>query len=275
MINFLHNFNPNPIILDLGIVQLNWYGFFISLGILVALLISLSLGIKRGIKKEEILDISFWLIIFGVLGARLYDVLLEIPFYIKNPFQIIKIWQGGLAIHGAIIAGVLTIFFISKKNNLNFWKISAIFAPGLALAQAIGRIGNYFNQELFGKATSLPWGIPIALENRPLELINETHFHPTFIYESLGCLLIFFILLKINQTKAKSLKDSIVSYDYLVVALYMLLYSMLRFSLEFIRVDYSPVILGFKVPQITSLLMAALAVFIIVNKYVFQKKEKI
>lgn len=273
MINFLHNFNPSPTLLDLGFVKLNYYGFFISLGILVALSLAIEMGKKRGFKKEEILDISFYLIIFGILGARIYDIFLEFPFYLNHPWQVFKIWQGGLAIHGSILAGIITLYILSKKKKINFWRLSAIFVPGLALAQAIGRMGNYFNQELFGQATSLAWGIPIALENRPLNFISQTHFHPTFLYEALGSIIIFFILLYLSRLQLNRFDNKTASLNPLIVSLYVLLYSILRFSLEFIRIDYAPTFLNFKVPQVTSLLMAALAVFIIVNHYVFQKKS--
>ena len=273
MIKILHNFIPNPTILNIGFIQLKWYGLFMSLGILLALMVSIFLGKKNGIKKEDILDISFWLIIFGIIGARAYDVLLELPFYLKNPFEIIKIWKGGLAIHGAILSGILSLLFFSQQKKINFWRLSSIFVPGLALGQAIGRFGNYFNQELFGKATNLPWGIPILLENRPLQFINYEYFHPTFIYESIGSLIIFFILIYLHKIKLSRNKNN--RFDSLIVCVYMLLYSILRFSLEFLRIDYSPMILNIKTPQLISLLIALVAIFIIANNYVFQKEKNI
>lgn len=260
---------------SLGPLQINWYGFFVSLAMLVALFITLKIGEKRKIQKEIILDLFFWVIVFGVLGARLYDVILELPFYLKNPGQIIKIWEGGLAIHGGIIAGLLVIIFFAKKTKISFWKLAAISAPGLALAQAIGRFGNYFNQELFGLPTTLPWGIPITQINRPLEFLGETYFHPTFIYESLGSLIIFGILTFITYKQLKTKKEGKSSFDILLVTLYMLLYSILRFSLEFIRIDYSPLIFGLRTPQVISLIMALTAIFIMTKTYVIQKKERL
>ena len=260
---------------NLGPLQINWYGFFVALGMLIALFLILKIGEKRKIKKEFLLDLFFWTIIFGVLGARLYDVILELPFYLKNPGQIIKIWEGGLAIHGGIIAGLLVFIFFAKKTKISFWKLGAISVPGLALAQAIGRFGNYFNQELFGLPTNLPWGIPIAQINRPLEFINETYFQPTFIYESLGSLIIFAILIFISYRQLKSEEEKKHRFDILLVTLYMLLYSILRFSLEFIRIDYSPLIFNLRTPQVISLIMAISAIFIIIKNYVVQKKERL
>ena len=258
---------------NLGPISINWYGFFISLGMLLAIIITIKLSKMHKLPKEKIIDLSFWLIIFGILGARIYDIFLELPFYLDNPGQIIKIWEGGLAIHGGILAGVLVLLFFAKLEKINFWILSAVSVPGLALAQSIGRFGNYFNQELFGLPTKLPWGIPIQQFNRPLEFITETHFHPTFLYESLGSFIIFltliFLIIKFNKKE----NGEIIKNSTLIVSVYMLLYSVLRFFLEFIRVDYSPVIIGLRAPQIFSLIMASIAIFIIIKNYVFSQKK--
>ncbi|MFH1822860.1 MAG: prolipoprotein diacylglyceryl transferase, partial [Patescibacteria group bacterium] len=156
MFNFLHTFQPERILLNLGPFHIYWYGFFVVSGLLLGILVSLKLASYYKIEKNKIIDLIFWVILGGIIGARIYHIFLELPYYLNNPLDMIKIWQGGLAIHGAIIAGVLIIWYFSKKHNLNFWLISAILAPSLALAQAIGRWGNYFNQELFGLPTNLP-----------------------------------------------------------------------------------------------------------------------
>lgn len=272
MINFLHNFNPQALMLDLGLFQLNWYGFFVSLAMLAGLLITFQLRPKNLISQEKLLDLIFWLIVVGLLGARLYDVLLELPFYIKHPLQIFQIWKGGLAIHGGILAGLVFLILFSKKEALNFWKITAILTPGLALGQAIGRFGNYFNQELFGRPTNLPWGIPIELANRPLDFISYTHFHPTFLYESLGSFFIFIILFILIKKLLKTNENKKIIFSSSIVATYMLLYSILRFSLEFIRIDYAPNLIGLRVPQITSLLIIMFAIVILIKNYVSKKK---
>lgn len=257
MFSLLHNFIPNPILLNLGIISIHWYGFFIVLGIISALILILQLAKKNNINSEHIWDLSFYLIFFGILGARIYEIFLEFPYYISNPHQIIKIWEGGLAIHGAIIAGAITLFFFTKKNNLNFWKLAAIVVPGLALGQAIGRWGNWFNQELFGLPTSLPWGIPINLYKRPLEFIGYNFFHPTFIYESFGLILITLfltlIIYKNNLTKKVAMR---------VLASYLALYSVLRFGLEFIKIDHTPIFLSLRWPQIISLAIILVATII-------------
>ncbi len=268
MINFLHTFNPNPVLISLGPIQIYWYGLFIVLGILAAIAVSLKLAGYYNIKKSIIVDLSFWLIIGGVIGARIYHVLLELPFYIKYPLNIFKVWQGGLAVHGVIIAGLLIIWFFAKKHNLNFWLLTAIMAPGVALAQAIGRWGNYFNSELFGYPTDLAWGILIDIMKRPVEYISAEFFHPTFLYESLGSFLIFLILISLHIWIIKTKKFSY----FLLLTSYLIIYSALRFSLEFIRIDNTPQIWGLRWPQIISLIIILLTVILIIYKI---RKDKL
>jgi phosphatidylglycerol:prolipoprotein diacylglycerol transferase len=260
MFSWLHNFIPEPILLNLGPINLHWYGLFVALGIFLGLIVSLKLSNYFKIKKEIIWDLGFYLIIFGLIGGRVYEIFLEFPFYLKHPAQIIKIWEGGLAIHGAIIAGLLTIYFLAKKYQINFWKLSAVTVPGLALGQAIGRFGNWFNQELFGLPTSLPWGIPINLENRQLEFISQNFFHPTFLYESLGLIIIFISLLSIIYYHRGNLTNRI---NILISIFYLFSYSVLRLLLEFIKIDKTPTILGFRWPQIISLIIIIISIIII------------
>jgi len=271
MFHFLHTFQPHTILLSLGPIHIYWYGFFIVLGIIIALLITLRLAKYYNIDSNLVFDLVFWLVIGGIIGARIYDVFLQWSYYTDYPWQIIKIWQGGLAIHGGIIAGLIITYLFSKYKKINFWKLSALFVPGLILAQAIGRWGNYFNQELFGLPTNLPWGIPINIINRPLNYISLAYFHPTFLYESVGCLLIFLFLITINIYFIKKNKLNTVFFTWLV-GLYMILYSVLRFSLEFIRLDETPYFLGLRWPQIISLVIISLSIFIIYYAVVQKKK---
>jgi len=216
-----------------------------------------------GIKKEKIIDLAFWLILGGVVGARVYHVFLEWPFYLSHPLNIFKVWQGGLAIHGAIIAGLVIIYIFGKKNRISFWLLAAIIAPGLALGQSLGRWGNYFNQELFGYPTDLPWGIPVDFMNRPLEFISVEFFHPTFLYESFGNFLIFLILLAVHVwiIKKKEFKQSRYA---LCVMCYAIFYSLLRFFIEFIRLDSTPEFLGLRWPQVASLIIIILSLAVLV-----------
>jgi phosphatidylglycerol:prolipoprotein diacylglycerol transferase len=264
MFSWLHNFYPQPNLLTLGPITIHWYGLCIVLGIIGALALTLFFAQRFSINQEKIWDLSFYLVLFGIIGARIYEIFLEFPYYSTHPEQMIKIWQGGLAIHGAIIAGLITVFFFVKKNHLDFWQLSAIVTPGLALGQAIGRWGNWFNQELFGLPTNLPWGIPIALENRPAGFLEYNFFQPTFLYESLGSLLIAgFLFWRLNRQGTILKRRSAIR----ITTAYLIFYSLLRFSLEFIRLDDTPLVLGWRWPQIISLIIIALAVILYLSTF--------
>jgi phosphatidylglycerol:prolipoprotein diacylglycerol transferase len=271
MLSFLHNYQPQAIIFSWGpYINIHWYGLFIVLGIAVALYISLKLSAAYGLSKDNLYDLSFWLIINGLLGARIYDVFLEFSYYLNNPWQVLAIWRGGLAIHGALIAGLLTIIYFSRRFKVSLFKISACLLPGLAFGQAIGRFGNYFNQELFGLPTNLPWGIAIEITKRPETYAAYQYFHPTFLYESLGCLFIGLILLFINRRQLSGVKAE----KYLEIksfSFYFIAYSLLRFSLEFIRIDYAPEVFGWRWPQITSLLIIAI---VLLNDFLIYQHDK-
>ncbi|MFA5359588.1 MAG: prolipoprotein diacylglyceryl transferase [Patescibacteria group bacterium] len=257
MINFLHTFNPSPILFSFGPINLYWYGFFILLGTLAAITVSLYLAKLYNLKTEIIIDLAFWLIISGIIGARIYDVILEWSYFSNHLLDIFKIWQGGLAIHGGIIGGALALYFYAKKYNYNFWQLAAITVTVLPISQAIGRFGNYFNQELFGYPTSLPWGIPIDLIHRPWQYFDYSYFHPAFLYESIGNLIIFLILIFLQILIIKKQKISTLNYKLFVIG-YIFLYSLLRFFLEFIRIDETPIIFGWRLPQLLSFIIILL-----------------
>ena len=238
----------------IGPIHIYWYGLFILLATLAALTVCLYLAKLHNLKTDIIIDLAFWLIISGLIGARLYAVLLELPYFLINPLNIFKIWQGGLAIHGAIIGGFIALWRFAKKNNFNFFQLASIIVTALPLGQSIGRWGNYFNQELFGYPTARPWGIRIDIINRPLNYLNNQYFHPAFLYESIGNLIIFIILIFLQIWLAKKQKLSELNYP-LFMASYAILYSLLRFAAEFIRIDATSIIFGLRFPQLISLLI--------------------
>jgi phosphatidylglycerol:prolipoprotein diacylglycerol transferase len=266
MFTFLHAFHPSPILLSLGPVHIYWYGFFIMLGTLAALTVAVYLAKFYQIKTDTIINLAFWLIIGGIIGARFYDVFIEWPYFSAHPGDILKIWQGGLAIHGAIIGGAIALWWFAKKHSHNFWQLAAIVITALPLAQAIGRWGNYFNQELFGYPTGLPWGIPIDPASRPWQYINYDYFHPAFLYESFGDLFIFIILILLQIWLIKNQKFMNKCYV-LCVMCYVFLYSLFRFSLEFIRVDPAPIVLGLRFPQLVSLAVIIICLIYPVMKF--------
>jgi phosphatidylglycerol:prolipoprotein diacylglycerol transferase len=281
MFNLLHNFNPDPLLFSIGFLKIYWYGFFIVLAFLIAFFLIIFLTKKYNIDKKIIIDLVFYLFIFGIIGARIYDIFLEWRYYLNNPIDIFKIWEGGLAIHGAILAGIIVIIVFVKKykgmnqKENNFFRIASIIAPALALGQAIGRWGNYFNQELFGSPTSSFWGIFIDPINRPIDYYSFSYFHPTFLYESVGCFIIFIILIIYHLVIIKKNKISFKN-DFIIVSLYFILYSILRFSLEFIRIDFAPVFLGLRWPQIMSLILILAFIILYVKLYLYKNcKNKI
>lgn len=262
MINFLHNFLPQPISLHFWFITIYWYGIFIVSGILAAIFITIQLAKKIKIKSDDVFDLGFYVVIAGVIGARLYAIFLDWPYYLNNPGEMIAVWHGGLAIHGAILGGVLAALFYCWYYDKSFWLWADLAVPGLALAQAIGRWGNYFNQEVFGLPTNLPWGIPIEINNRPLEYLSNQYFQPTFLYESLlnilNFLILYFIFRKIYFLKDSKKKSG------LVFLIYLMIYSLIRLSMENLRIDQTLEIYGWRWPVIISyflFLFSAIAIY--------------
>jgi len=255
MIDFLHTYTPDPVLISIGPVNIYWYSLLIIVAIILAIFVVVRLGRKYQIKTDQIIDLSFYTIIFGILGARLFYVLIELDYYLVHPIEIFKVWQGGLAIHGAIIAGIIVVYVYARKNKQSFWLWADITAPAIALGQAIGRWGNYFNQELYGRPTDLAWGITIELQNRLIPYLRYEYFHPTFLYESILDLLVFVTLLVLHK-RGKTKQGNI----FLV---YLILYSIIRFFMEFIRIDPAVIFVGLRLPQVVSLIIILVSVFFI------------
>ncbi len=270
MFNLLHSFIPQAVIVSFGPFKVYWYGLFIVLGTIAAISVAVKLTKRASLPPTKVFDLAFYAIIFGIIGARIYHVLINFSYYSKYPLDIIKIWEGGIAIHGAIIAGLLTLIIFCKKEKMDFWLTAALMIPGVSLGQAIGRWGNYFNQELYGSPTDLPWGIPIDLMHRPLQFLSSEYFHPTFLYESLGNLIIFGILMFL----AIRVADKKISNPKIVLLSYLALYSALRFSTEFLRLDQTLLIFGLRWPQVLSgLIFLASIVWIVLILKKTSKKE--
>jgi phosphatidylglycerol:prolipoprotein diacylglycerol transferase len=164
---------------------------------------------------------------------------------------VVKIWQGGLAIHGALLGGLLALLLYARFKRINSWNLIAVVLPGLALAQAIGRWGNWVNQELFGLPSTLPWSIPIDFAHRPRLYEAITYFHPTFLYESIAMLFVFGILYYLATKKTA---------PRFIIGTYLIAYGLVRFLLEFIKIDTTPIVLGLRWPQLVSLVMIAGAI---------------
>lgn len=235
------------------------------LSILTAFFILLKVAKFFSLSVEQVWDLLFWLVLGGILGARIYEVLLVEPsFYFSHPMQIIKIWQGGLAIHGAWLGGLIVLWFYSRKWQKSLWLLTDAISLVLPLGQAIGRWGNYFNQELYGLPTNLPWGIPIEVAKRLPGYIQFTHFHPTFMYESIGNLLIFLFLFWLFKKK--------MFFTGQLTLVYLGLYSLLRLLLEFIRLDPTLLVGSIRWPIIFSSFVIFLVVIIYIKIFTLDKK---
>ncbi|PSN14929.1 prolipoprotein diacylglyceryl transferase [filamentous cyanobacterium CCT1] len=177
--------SPGPIAFQLGPLTIRWYGLLITTGLLLGITLAQRLGQRRGLDPERIGDLAIWLVLGALPGARLYYVLFEWPRYADRPLSALAIWQGGIAIHGAILGGAIAALLFARRYKLSFWQLADVVAPALVLGQAIGRWGNFFNSEAFGSPTSLPWRVYIPPAQRPPGLGDVAYYHPTFLYESL------------------------------------------------------------------------------------------
>jgi phosphatidylglycerol:prolipoprotein diacylglycerol transferase len=223
---------PSPIIFEAGPFAMRWYGLFIALGIAVATFVTSRELARRGYDGALALDALFFVIPLGFIGARVYHVLTDYDLYADDPFPgVFEVWNGGLGIYGGVVGGFLGVLIFARVRGISPLMFADAIAPGLILAQAIGRWGNYFNQELFGRPSDLPWAIRIAPENRPEGFQDAASFHPTFLYESIWNVLVFFVLLYVARRFASRLKNG----D--VFLLYVSLYSVGRFFVESLRID--------------------------------------
>jgi len=223
---------PSPIIFEIGPLALRYYGLFIAIGIALGTWITGRELQRRGYDGALALDSLFFVVPLGFVGARLYHVVTDWELYASDPFPaVFAVWNGGLGIYGAVVGGFLGILLFSWYREIGPLAFADAAVPGLILAQAVGRWGNYFNQELFGRPSDLPWAIRIDPENRPTRFADAEAFHPTFLYESLWNLLVFFVLLWIARRFSERLKRG----D--MVLLYVSLYSVGRFFVESLRID--------------------------------------
>jgi phosphatidylglycerol---prolipoprotein diacylglyceryl transferase len=218
---------PSPSSANIG--PFHMYGILLALGVLVACYVAERRWRSRGYPAGALYDIVFWVVVWGVIGARLYHVITDYQLFEDDPWRAFQIWRGGLSIWGAVAAGAIAVVVITKRRHLPTLVVMDCMAVGAVLAQAIGRWGNYFNQELFGKPTDLPWGLEISIAHRPLGYAQYTTFHPTFLYESLACLAIAGILVLAERNA--HLKQG------QTFALYVMLYTFARFFFENMRID--------------------------------------
>ena len=244
----------DPVAFKVFGVEIMWYGVLISLGVLLGVIIAVREAKRIGFKEDNLLDFLLFAIPSAIVGARAYYVIFSWDYYSENLNEIINIRNGGLAIHGALIAGVLVGILFCKIRKIKVLQLLDIVMPSVALGQAIGRWGNFVNQEAFGGPTDLPWGI----------MVKGQKVHPTFLYESIIDFSIFIFLLWYRKNKKIT--------DGQVLGLYLILYSAGRFFVEGMRTD-SLMFLGMRVAQLISLCCIVLGVGMLV--YLKKKNEEI
>lgn len=240
----------NPVAFNLFGLEVKWYGVIIVTGIVLAVWLATREANRVGLREDDIVDFMFWGLPFSILGARLYYVIFEWRYYIDNPLEIFAIRNGGLAIYGGLIAGGLVIYFFTQSRYISFWKFLDIAAPGVIIAQAIGRWGNFMNQEAYGGVTTLAHLQNLKLPNFIIEnmLIDGAYRQPTFLYESLWNVIGFLLLLWLRQKK-DFLKEGEVFFSY------VLWYSFGRFFIEGMRTDSLWIFGIFRVSQLLSVLL--------------------
>ncbi|SKC78891.1 prolipoprotein diacylglyceryl transferase [Maledivibacter halophilus] len=239
----------DPIAFEVFGIAVRWYGILISLGMIIGTILAIRESKRLGWDENLIIDFIIVMIPAAIVGARLYYVIFNWSYYSGDIFKIINIREGGLAIHGGVIGGVIAGIIYTKAKKIDFFSLADIIAPSLILGQAIGRWGNFVNQEAHGGPTNLPWGI----------MVNGVKVHPTFLYESLWNVLVFIFLIKFRKKKKNNGE---------VFYLYLILYSIGRFFVEGLRTD--SLMLGqFRVAQLLSL-----SLIIIFSYLLFRKRKK-
>ena len=255
----------------IGPLFLHYYGLIIMLGVLTGVRMAMQCGKRRGFTSDDYWDMLPWALILGILGARLWHVLmpshssgLSFSWYLQHPGEILAVWNGGLGIPGGILGGVLGILLFCRRKNFSFAEFMDTIAVGLPLGQAVGRWGNFVNQELYGKPSALPWAITIDPAYRIPEYADKATYHPLFLYESLYNLIVCFGLWQLDRSEKIRLSPGSLFLCYLVA------YPVGRFFLEFLRLDTAQV----GTLNINQTVMAVTAVTAAVCLFIRAKRKK-
>ena len=257
--------------IDLGFIQIYWYSLTMLFGVLFGALIAF-LEVRR--QKMNLMDfenMAFYAIISGFLGARIYYVLFNLDYYLKYPGEIIAVWNGGLAIHGAIIGSCIAIFVYCRKKKIDFLKVLDICVPGLLLGQVIGRWGNFFNGEAHGGIVSLAFLEKLQLPEFIIEgmNINGVYYHPTFLYESLLNFVCFVVLIILRRNKKIKVG--------MFVSVYLIWYGVVRFFIESLRTD-SLMLGNLRMAQVISIFMVVVGIVLLIknrNNELYNKERSI
>jgi prolipoprotein diacylglyceryl transferase len=246
--------SPSRGVIDIGPIPLHAYGLCLAVGVIAAAAIGNRRYLQRGGDEGTISDIAVVVVVSGIIGARVYHLFTGYKWDEDGIVGTLKIWEGGLSIWGAVAGGAIGLAWIARRRNLPALAIADAIAPGVLIGQAIGRWGNWFNQELFGRPTKLPWGLEIDPSKRPEGYEGYATFHPTFLYESLYCVAMFFVIVAVERRMRARWRAG------QTTALYVALYTFGRFWFELMRTDPAPRIIGVRVNVFVSAALCVLAV---------------
>ncbi len=254
----------NRIALDLGFIKIYWYSITMFLGVLMGIIIAY-IEIKR--KKMDVnkfANMAFYAILFGFIGARIYYILFNLDYYLAEPVEMIKIWNGGLAIHGGIIGAILAIYVYCKKNDWSLIMMLDICAPAILIGQIIGRWGNFFNSEAHGGIVTRSFLESLHLPDFIINgmYINGNYYHPTFLYESLLNLICFIVLMILRKNKKIRMG--------IICGIYLMWYSVVRFFIEALRTD-SLMLGNLKMAQVISIVLFIVGLILVILS---RKKER-
>jgi len=243
-----------PAVFGYGPFPIRWYGILMATAIIVGVWLMYREAKRVGLPADDLVNVGQWAVLAGIVGARAWEVIFNWEYYGRNPWSIPKIWEGGLAIHGSLVLGPLVGIWLAARWKVPVLRGLDVAAPSLALGQAIGRWGNFFNEEAFGRPTDLPWKLYISWDarpTRPMDFKAFDYFHPTFLYESLWDLAVFGMLVLWLRPRLAARPGGL-------FFAYVGLYSVGRFAIEQLRLD-SFYLGGFRVPQLASVVGIGIA----------------
>ncbi|MDY7032355.1 MAG: prolipoprotein diacylglyceryl transferase [Thermodesulfobacteriota bacterium] len=252
-----------PVLFQIGNLKIHTYGVFVALGFLTGIILAFREAKRVGEEPEKILDLAFYLIVAAIIGSRLLYIIIYYDYYLENPLEIIKIWNGGLVFYGGFIPALLVGIWYIRKNHMSIWKVTDILAPSIAIGQAIGRLGCLSAGCCFGKETTLPWAITFT---HPETLARQgVPLHPTQIYSSVNALFIFFVLMIAKRYKR---------FDGFLIWLYVLLYAITRSIIEIFRGDARGLVIKdvLSTSQFIGIIMGVISIFMLF--YLGAKKRR-
>ena len=252
------------IAIDLGFIKIYWYSITMFLGVLAGIIVAYIEIKRKKIDTEKFSNMAFYAILSGFIGARIYYVLFNLDYYLGNPVEILKVWNGGLAIHGGIIGAILAIYIYCKKNEFKFLEMLDICSPALIIGQIIGRWGNFFNSEAHGGIVTRGFLESLHLPEFIINgmYIDGNYYHPTFLYESLLNLICFIVLMILRRNK--KIKIGVIT------GIYLMWYGVVRFFVESLRTD-SLMLGSLKMAQVISIVLFIIGLVLII---VSHKKER-